>query len=173
MQLCFCCCWRHEFFPLLCRTLDLSGQIGTGRALASPCWLFWWCSPSSDSLLCCCQKASCSTNSPAYLNSRTNLFLLFCISWSFLLGSRKKSAERSCLYFSSYHVVQTWSNCSLLSLMLGWPQKGPWWGPITHRHCFCSSYVWIVVIFPLTLPGWGNSGYKNSDSCNCAAKKTR
>lgn len=82
LQLCFCRCWRHEFFLLLCRTLDLLGQTGTGRALASPCWSFWWCSPSSDSLLCCCQKASFSTNSSSYRNRKHWFFFFcFCVSW--------------------------------------------------------------------------------------------
>lgn len=65
----FCLCFFFNIYMYsrilswLLRTLDLSGQTGTGRALASPCWLFWWCSPSSVYLLCCCQKASSSTNS--------------------------------------------------------------------------------------------------------------
>lgn len=50
------CYYWHNFFLFLCRTLDLLDQIGTGRALASPCWLFCWCCHSLDCPLFCCQK---------------------------------------------------------------------------------------------------------------------
>lgn len=39
-----------------CRTSDPLGRTGTGRASASLCWSSWWCCPSSDSPLFCCQK---------------------------------------------------------------------------------------------------------------------
>lgn len=82
----------HDFL-LVCRTSDLLGQIETGKASASPCWLSWWCSRSSDSQLFCCQKVTFSTDQWRKLTGKMSIIIIM----------NQKTA--SCLFYSGLTVL--------------------------------------------------------------------